>query len=57
MRKEENVVLRLMECLPPAVGYHIFTIYFMDNHLTSFHLLTRFGVDSIHVTGESTRPG
>ena len=56
MRKEENV-LRLMECLPPAVGYHIFTIYFMDNHLTSFHLLTQFGVDSIHVTGESTRPG
>ena len=30
----DNVVLRLMECLTPTVGFDLF----MDNYFTSFHL-------------------
>lgn len=35
----EMVVLRLMECLPPNVNYHVY----MDNYFTSFHLLAKRG--------------
>ena len=43
----ENVVLRLMECLTPTVSFDMF----MDNCLTSFHLLTHFGVNNIQAPG------
>ena len=43
----ENVVLRLVECLTPAVSFDIF----MDNFFTSFRLLTNLGVNNNRATG------
>ena len=40
---EENVVLRLMECLAPAFGCDIF----MDNNYRAIYLLTHTGVNKI----------
>ena len=40
------LILRLMECLPPTVSYHIFMNYF-----TSFRLLTHLGNSNIRATG------
>ena len=42
----ENV-LQLIECLTPSFSFDIF----MDNYLTSFCLLTHFGVNNIRATG------
>ena len=42
----ENIVLQLMECLPPTVSFDIF----MDNYFTSFRLLTHLGVNNIRAT-------
>ena len=43
----ENVVLRLMEHLFPTLSFDIF----MDNYLTSIHLLTHLGVNNIRAEG------
>ena len=43
----ENVVLRLVDCLTPAVSFDVF----MDDYFTSFCLLIHFGVTIIRATG------
>ena len=42
-----NIVLRLMECFPQTVSYHIF----LENYFTSFCLLTHLGVNNFEATG------
>ena len=48
MGKGENVVLRLMECLPATV---IIYLKIMNNYFTSSRLLTQLGVRNIQATG------
>ena len=42
-RLGENVVLRLMECLTPTVGFDIFTV----NYFTPFRIFNHLGVNFI----------
>ena len=47
MGKEENVVLRPMECLPPTVIIYLKT---MNNYFITSHLLTHLGVRNVQAT-------
>ena len=43
----ENIVLRMMKCLPPTASYH----KLMDSYFTFFRLLTHLEANNVGATG------